>query len=250
MANVEPVYEFSLETYVGFFEKAIQKAEPNKEKKEIRVSNIREKFTQILYEQIIRSLLEKDKLLFSFLMTIKLMQEERKTVTSAEVRFFTVGGTAIESEFERPEGEWSTDRQWSCICQLADTLDPFKNLQMHMMKHPMEWKKLLESNNPHLEEEVEWPKDYQGLNKFQKLIIIRILRTEKVVPAIQQLVIHELGQEFVEIPPFNLEITYNDSTQFTPLIFILSSGADPRTEIESLALNFQMQNSFISMSLG
>jgi len=42
----------------------------------------------------------------------------------------------------------------------------------------------------------------------------------------------------VEIPPFNLEVTYNDSTQFTPLIFILSSGADPRTEIESLALNF------------
>lgn len=50
MANVEPVYEFSLETYVGFFEKAIQKAEPNKEKKEIRVSNIRDKFTKILYE--------------------------------------------------------------------------------------------------------------------------------------------------------------------------------------------------------
>lgn len=61
-------------------------------------------------------------------MTIKLMQEERRTVTSSEVRFFTVGGTAIESEFEKPEGEWSTDRQWSCICQLADTLDPFKNL--------------------------------------------------------------------------------------------------------------------------
>ena len=50
LANVEPVYEFSLETYVGFFEKAIQKAEPNKEKKEIRVSNIRDKFTHILYE--------------------------------------------------------------------------------------------------------------------------------------------------------------------------------------------------------
>lgn len=29
-----------------------------------------------------------------------------------------------------------------------------------MIKHPLEWKKLLESPNPHLEEEVEWPKDY------------------------------------------------------------------------------------------
>jgi len=50
LANVEPVYEFSLESYMGLFERAIAKAEINKEKKDIRVSNIRDKFTTILYE--------------------------------------------------------------------------------------------------------------------------------------------------------------------------------------------------------
>lgn len=37
-----------------------------------------------------------------------------------------------------------------------------------------------------------------------------------------------MGEIFVERPPFNLEIAYEDSTPKTPFIFILSPGADPR----------------------
>jgi dynein heavy chain len=57
------------------FEKGIEKAEKSevKSNKEQRVNNIIEKFTIMLYEHVVRSLLEKDKLLFSFLMTTKLM---------------------------------------------------------------------------------------------------------------------------------------------------------------------------------
>jgi hypothetical protein len=35
-----------------------------------------------------------------------------------------------------------------------------------MLQNPNEWKQLLESNNVHIEEEVEWPKDYKNLNRF------------------------------------------------------------------------------------
>ena len=40
---------------------------------------------------------------------------------------------------------------------------------------------------------------------------------------------------FVEFPPFNLQSAYEDSTCFRPLIFVLSTGADPRVEVEKLA---------------
>lgn len=44
-----------------------------------------------------------------------------------------------------------------------------------------------------------------------------------------------MGEKFIQPPPFNLEQTYQDADSKTPLIFILSSGADPRLEIIALA---------------
>lgn len=231
------------------FEKGIARAEKDKNK-EIRVNNIVEKFTLMLYEVVVRSLLEKDKVLFSFLMTTKLMMEERKMITSGEIMFFAVGGTALKSDQDKPEGDWTSERQWAVMCQVADTFDIFKNIPKHMLANPVQWRTLLENPNVHLEEEVEWPKDFAHLNRFQKLIIIKILRPEKVIPAIQQLVIKELGEKFVEIPPFDLETTYLDSSCKSPLIFILSSGADPRGELENLALKMGMRSDLITMSLG
>lgn len=44
-----------------------------------------------------------------------------------------------------------------------------------------------------------------------------------------------MGEKFIQPPPFNLEQTYVDADCYTPLIFILSSGADPRLEIITLS---------------
>jgi len=44
-----------------------------------------------------------------------------------------------------------------------------------------------------------------------------------------------MGDYYVNPPPFELESSYVESTNNTPLIFILSTGADPRLEILNLA---------------
>ena len=45
----------------------------------------------------------------------------------------------------------------------------------------------------------------------------------------------ELGETFAESPPFNLESAYDDSTNITPLIFVLSPGADVNDYLIDLA---------------
>ncbi len=59
-----------------------------------------------------------------------------------------------------------------------------------------------------------------------------------------------MGASFVSPPPFDLELTTQDSTPFTPLIFILSPGADPRLEILNLADKKGFKSSFMQISLG
>jgi hypothetical protein len=56
---IEPVYQFSLEFYIEIVHKSIEKAIPGRFE---RVKNINATFTITLYDSVVRSLLEKDKL--------------------------------------------------------------------------------------------------------------------------------------------------------------------------------------------
>jgi dynein heavy chain len=62
---------------------------------------------------------------------------------------------------------------------------------------------------------------------FFRLLILRVFRPDKIVPAVQQYIIKYMGQQFVEPPTFDLPGSYADSFPITPLIFVLSPGADP-----------------------
>jgi len=64
-------------------------------------------------------------------------------------------------------------------------------------------------------------------------------------------VARKLGKSFVEPPPFDLEKSFNDSSPLTPLIFILSHGADPTMALLKFAQDkgFKAEK-FNSISLG
>ena len=79
LANIEPTYQWSLEFYIHLFMKAVEKAIPGKEN---RCRNIIDKFQINFYESLCRRLLNKDKLIFSFLLYIKIMVAEKK-ITNA-----------------------------------------------------------------------------------------------------------------------------------------------------------------------
>ena len=77
------------------------------------------------------------------------------------------------------------------------------------------------------------------LNAFQKLMVLRCVRPDKVTPGVQDYVKGSMGLRYVEPPPFDLAASFADSNCCSPLIFILSPGADPTTQyvvLESLTL--------------
>ena len=86
LAGVDPMYQYSLDWYISLYESANEQAEKSKVLEE-RLRNLSDCFTYLLYKNVCRSLFEKDKLLFSFLLTTKIMSGHR-TLDPAELRFF------------------------------------------------------------------------------------------------------------------------------------------------------------------
>ncbi len=70
---------------------------------------------------------------------------------------------------------------------------------------------------------------------FERLLILRTIRPDKLIPAVTLYIVHELGEKFILPPPFDLGKIYTDSSSTSPLIFILSPGSDPFASLSSFA---------------
>jgi dynein heavy chain len=85
-----------------------------------------------------------------------------------------------------------------------------------------------------LENKLEISRNTNALSPFGEVILMKALRSETTMVAIKRYVTKILGTQFVQPPPFDLEGAYNDSTPITPVVFVLSTGADPMSFLMKL----------------
>lgn len=90
LPNLDPMYQFSLSWYVNLYIFSIENA--NKSKHIVkRLKFLIDAVTLNLYNNVCRSLFEKDKLLFSFILTTKIMMSN-KQLKIEELEFLLYGG--------------------------------------------------------------------------------------------------------------------------------------------------------------
>lgn len=88
------------------------------------------------------------------------------------------------------------------------------------------------------------------LDSFQRLLLLRVLRPDRLTTAMHEFVKNSMGAKFVECPPLDLEVCYSDSTAITPLIFVLSPGSDPMSLLLKFAERLKCQVDSISLGQG
>lgn len=94
MAAVSPMYQYSLNSYLGVFAFSLRKAVPDAQLHK-RLNNIIGTLTKNVYDYGCTGIFEKHKLLYSFQMTVKLQQSENK-LSQDELDFFIKGAVTLE----------------------------------------------------------------------------------------------------------------------------------------------------------
>ncbi|XP_032050232.1 dynein heavy chain 12, axonemal [Aythya fuligula] len=246
LANIDPMYQYSLSWFVNLFINSIH--DSNKSKiLEKRLRYLTDHFTYNLYCNVCRSLFEKDKLLFSFLLCCNLLMAKNE-IERQEFMFLLTGGVGLKNKYKNPDPSWLPDKSWDEICR-ASEIPALKGLRNHVTENIGEWQKIYDSKEP---QSFPLPEQWNNtLNELQKMVILRCLRPDKLGPAITTFVTDKLGKKFVEPPPFDLTKSYLDSNSTIPLIFVLSPGADPMSSLLKFANDKEMVgNKFQSISLG
>ncbi|XP_060531534.1 dynein axonemal heavy chain 1-like [Cylas formicarius] len=244
LSNVDPMYQYSLEWFISIFISTIAGTERSAETN-TRVRTINEHFTFNLFSNVCRSLFEKNKLHFAFLMCVRILMDEGK-INDQEWHHFLAGGTPLR-DLPNPAPSWLSQKAWNEILAL-EALPNFESFVQSFSANIGYYYAIFESLEPHRE---SLPHPFnKTFDDFQKMIVLKSLRPDKIKNAMQDFLSTNLDQQFIEPQSTDLMGMFKESGPTTPLIFVLSAGTDPAADLYKFADRMKFGKRMFSISLG
>ena len=265
--NLEEIYQFSISWYIkDILINSLQSIDPEGEKysgpktQEIvleRIKILEKSLLKVAYNAICRSLLNKDRLVFSLLLLIRKLVEE-DVIKQEDVDFFlTNANTMIDSnnDFRNKKPIFIEDNLWDIILTSKKN-NTICNLPDRIIKNEKKWEEFLtmiNSNESGKEIKTDYADhfnipDCEELNMFYKLMILKLLNQEKLVPYVRLIISNYLGEALSQPVLFSIPELYELSNFNTPLMLIITPGLDPTAEVKKLAED--NKHDIVSVSLG
>ncbi|XP_068013204.1 dynein axonemal heavy chain 10, partial [Melanerpes formicivorus] len=232
MAVVNMMYQYSLVSFLEVFGLSLRKSMPSSDLLS-RLQNIMNALTFDTYNYGCTGLFEKHKLLFSFSMTIRIEQADGR-VPQEELEFFLKGNISLEKSERKKPFAWLPDQGWEDLIHLSEQLpEKFESLPDDVENNPDVWKNWYDTEAL---EQKPFPMQYQdNLTKFQKLLLLRCFRVDRLYRAVTDYVTVTVGEKYVQPPVISYDAVFEQSSPYSPVVFILSPGSDPVSDLMKLA---------------
>ncbi|OAF67720.1 1-alpha DHC [Intoshia linei] len=232
ISSINNMYQYSLSAYLNVFRFSLKRSMPDTLLNN-RLNNIMDTLTFNIYNYGCTGIFEKHKLLFSLQIAIK-FELNNNNISTEELQFFIKGNLALEKSSRQKTITWISEQGWEDIIELQRSFpNVFNSICDNIEENLIEWKTWYDSEAP---ESTPLPNPYEAnLSQFQKLMILRCIRIDRVYRAVTVYVSDILGERFVTPPIINFESIYEQSSPTTPIIFILSAGSDPTSDLFKLA---------------
>ncbi|CAM9625284.1 unnamed protein product, partial [Phaeothamnion confervicola] len=214
-----------------------------------RCGTLVDSITRTVYNYVRRGLFERDKLTVSAMLTLKIAVNDGR-LTQEEVDYLVMSKISLDPGNMGPLGEWLPENLWPKVKAL-EGLKRFQNLGDAMQSDSDDWQAWFDDEKA---EAAKLPGDLEKtLGPFDRLILLRALRPDRVSTALRTWVSNMMGPEYVVQRPFDMATTYSETGSSTPVFFVLFPGVDPTPWVEKLGRTLGISNEsgrFINISMG
>jgi dynein heavy chain len=211
---------------------------------EDRLGTLIDRITYSTYLTVSRGLFEVHRSLFAFAMCTAIMRNS-ETLSQQEWDLFIRGSPLMDNPTENPLPTLISDSRWNQLFALGKVVPAFAPIPGRIIANLESFGEFLTSDA------TEIPNDFgAGLGEFDEVLFFRTIAVDRLTRVVQAFVEKHLGVEFTRSPPFDLRQSYQDTRPATPLLFILSQGADPRDHLLRLSGEMGMENRLKMRSLG
>eukprot|EP00731_Ephydatia_muelleri_P009156 Em0004g1494a len=152
LAEVDPMYQFSLKYFNQLFNLCIKNS-PHSKDLEKRLEILLKSTTSTIYTNVARGLFEQHKLVFSFMLCADIMRQAG-AISAADWNYFLRGAGGVDKERPaKPDVPWLTKTVWNTCCDMEDVLPAFKGLCKDLMSTPVycklgRWEVNVNPSNP------------------------------------------------------------------------------------------------------
>jgi len=260
MSMVNVMYQTSLDQFQVLFDSSMDNAEKASLASK-RVGHIVEEMTYSIWRYIDRGLYTKDKASFKLMLVLKILQTAGR-LTGADVTLFLKAGAALDINNAKPKPfVWMTDNSWLNVLQLMQDKPIFKTFLDSLTREEEDWKSWYGANEP---ESIPIPayetqiKADKEIGPFLRLLLVRSLREDRTLLAGMDFIksmetidgIPAMGERYTKPVSDTVEAIYRNMDSRTPVIYLLSAGADPTDSIETLAKKKKREVVCVSMGEG
>jgi len=213
-----------------------------------RVGELTESITFQGFNYTRRGTFENHKLIVSTMLTFRIMV--RKGLLDAnEVNSLVRKEVATEIPHQPESLKFIPEIAWSAVKGL-ETIKTFEHLLNQMDSEPHLWRKWYVDEKP---ETAELPKSVKDISLFYRILLLRAMRPDRLTTGLAEFVTQNMGIEYVEADPFDIESCSVEMNNITPTFFVLFPGVDPTPEVEligKIAGKTIANNNFINISMG
>ena len=231
-------------------EDEIEDEEMTDQQRSQRVNDLVTAITEFSFYYVRRGLFESHKLIFATLLTFRILLKAGKIIPR-ELSFLIEGKKGELEEVSATTKEILKDYQIANVKGLEE-LEIFSGL-LDIISSNSEstyWRKWLKDEKA---EESDMPKSQSKLTEFQKLLVIKALRPDRITSAITNYIRDNMGDKYIESTTFDMAATFKETSALTPIFFVLFPGIDPTKDVEELGATMDKsiaKGTFINIPMG
>jgi len=250
LANINPMYQFSLFYFVRLFNANIDRAKKSDDI-DVRMSLLSKQILDGVFINVCRGLFEDNKLMTSFIIATSFQRHSNEIApTEWSLLLRGIGLLDLSTRPSNPDPEFFTEKMWDFVYGI-ECLAPDRcvGLCEAITKNVDGWKEWAQGT-PQTSAMPDRYAEENELHYFHHLLLLKAIAPEKLIIGIQEHTRRALGDNFIIFPSSTVADLYADATRATPIVFVLSTGADPTSMLLRFAQELDMASTLGVISLG